>query len=112
MNKGQAETHRRRKALKKAYGALYSDLLVLFYKADPIGLASHAPPDEYSSEVETVLPRLSACHGPDDVQRVLHEEFCRWFDADLAGPPAQYRVLAVQVWRAFVEGGQGVQPKP
>ena len=103
-----ARIHKRTRELKKAYGALYTHLLELFRTADPIGIGSAAPADEYSPEVGTVLPRLASCKDADDVQRVLHEEFCTWFDPELAGPAPSYRILAVQVWRAFTEHGRGV----
>jgi hypothetical protein len=33
--------------------------------------------DEYDPEVETILPRLNACHSRLDVLRVVQEEFVR-----------------------------------
>jgi len=33
-----------------------------------------------------ILPRLRTCVSAAEVQRVVHEEFCRWFDVETAGP--------------------------
>src|SRR5690606_37305717 len=54
-------------------------------RAPPCGVAFEENTDEYEAEVGTILPRLRSCASADDVQRVVHEEFCRWFGADQAG---------------------------
>lgn len=102
MNKSRAQLHKERKQLKATYGALYAELLRLFRLADPIHIGSSAPRDEYEPEVSTVLPRLTQCRSASDVQKVLHEEFVRWFDAGLAGSLESYAQLAADTWRAYV----------
>jgi hypothetical protein len=72
--------------------------------ADPIGLlASGAPDDEYSSEISTVVPRLTKAQSVQECQDILHEEFIRWFSADTAGPPEAYAKLAIELWPAVQE---------
>jgi hypothetical protein len=67
--------------------------------ADPLRLVgAGAPDDEYEPKVGTILPRLSEAHTVDDVRRVLHDEFGRWFGADVAGLAANYAVAAQRIW--------------
>ena len=69
-------------------------------RADPIGLLkSGAPLDEYSAEIGTIVPRLKMANSAQDVQRIIHEEFLRWF-GDIAGPVQEYQQLALDVWQA------------
>jgi Zn-finger nucleic acid-binding protein len=90
--------------LRQEFGDLYDRIVQILWEADPIGLdfddPGH-PSDEYAPEARTILPRLSECQGPDDVQRVAHEEFVRWFDPDSAGPLARYRQIAEELWSEY-----------
>jgi hypothetical protein len=71
--------------------------------ADPIGLLkTGAPSDEYSTELDTILPRLAALEELDDVTAVLHEEFQRWF-GDSAGPRNAYEAPARRVLDAMLD---------
>ena len=81
-----SERRRKRQAsLKAAYGALYTEVSRLLREADPIRLiARGAPDDEYDPEVSTILPRLREARSPDDVQRIVNEEFAHWFTAEIA----------------------------
>jgi len=36
--------------------------------------------------------------GAVDAQRIVHEEFVRWFDRRLAGPLERCRVVAESIW--------------
>lgn len=79
--------------------------------ADPLGLlAAGAPRDEYDLEVATLLPRLEGARGVAEVQVLVHQEFVRWFGAEVAGPVEGYRAAAEGVWRAVreVRGGEGL----
>jgi hypothetical protein len=72
-------------------------------EADPIGLlALGSPADEYSLEIDTIVPRVSKASGPGEVRRIVHEEFVRWFDAGIAGPEEAYESLAQRVWEAVI----------
>ena len=90
---------KRSQSLKAAYGSLYTDVSRLLREADPMGLiAMGAPADEYDPEVSTILPRLREANTATDVQRIVHEEFVRWFGADIAGDRSRYVELAKDIW--------------
>jgi plasmid stabilization system protein ParE len=86
------------------FAKLYTAVVRAINAADPIGLlASGAPDDEYSSEISTVVPRLTKAQSVQECRDILHEEFVRWFSADTAGPPDAYAKLAVELWPAVQE---------
>jgi hypothetical protein len=87
-----------KRELAKQSPGLYARLLVSFFRHDPMGINFGSNTDEYAPEVDTVLPRLSSASNTMDVQRILHEEFVRWFDGSTAGSPERYRPLAEAVW--------------
>lgn len=71
-------------------------------EADPIGLiAIGAPDDEYDPEVRTILPRLGEANSAGDVQRIVHEEFVRWFSVEVTGPEARYAAVSKEIWQAW-----------
>jgi len=81
------------------YLELYRWLSELLYRYDPIGLAvAGAPKDEYEPEVGTIIPRLRDVTSQDDVCRVIHEEFVRWFGEGTAGPGLAYKEIADDIW--------------
>jgi len=83
---------------------LYAAVVRAINAADPLGLiASGAPGDEYSSEISTVVPRLTKAQSKQECQDILHEEFVRWFSADTAGPREAYANLAIDLWAAVQE---------
>ena len=89
-----------REALRREFGRLYLVVSKALCEADPLGLiAIGAPPDEYEPEVGTVLPRLQEARSVDGMNRILHEEFVRWFGADIAGPAELYAPAAQTLWR-------------
>ena len=90
-----------RARLKGEYKKLFEEASALLFRHNPIGLDFETNIDEYDPEVGTVLPRLSSCNSPEDVQRVLHEEFTRWFSPHDAGPPERYRAPAVELWELW-----------
>jgi len=92
------DSGRSKSALRKEYGALYDRLAALLFKADPVGIGFEDNTDEYEPEVGSILPRLRTCASAADVQRVVHEEFCRWFDSDTAGPFERYRKISDDIW--------------
>jgi hypothetical protein len=90
-----------RKELRRQYGELYDRLSRLLFAADPIGINFDDNTDEYEPEVGSILPRLRTCSSAGDVQKVVHEEFCRWFDADQAGPLDAYEKIGRDIWTAI-----------
>ena len=90
-----------RSVIKKKYGALHADISALLFEADPIGINFKDNTDEYEPEVDTILPRLSSCANAAEAEKVIHEEFVRWFDRDTAGPQERYRAVAKQIWKRY-----------
>jgi hypothetical protein len=83
---------------------------------DPIGIIiEDVNPDEYDPEVGTILPRLGGAQSEREVQRIIHEEFVRWFDDGIAGPETKYARVANDIWRLLrgPNGGllRGPSPK-
>src|SRR4051812_45908706 len=94
--------HKKKRAhLKGEYKRLLESTSALLFRHDPIDLDYETNVDEYDSEARTVLPRLISCRSAEDVERVLHEEFCRWFTAETAGPQERYRAAAVELWQLW-----------
>ncbi len=80
-------------------------LEALLFEADPIGINFEENSDEYRPEAETIQLRRAEAHSTADVRRIIHEEFVRWFDDQLAGPPERYEQVARQVWERWNEDG-------
>ena len=91
-----------REAVRQRHPALFAAVSEAMFRHDPIGINFGNNTDEYDAEAGTVIPRLSACASAEDVEKVLKEEFSRWFGADIAGR-AQYTTLAKEVWRLWTE---------
>jgi hypothetical protein len=99
MARSREEIVRERQRLKAQYGPLYDAVAAVLFRHDPIGIAfDNENTDEYESETGTILPRLLGCGSKNDVLRVVHEEFVRWFDADNAGPENLYVEIASEIW--------------
>lgn len=95
-----------RRRLKAEYGELFDALSALLFRHDPIGIAfDNENTDEYDPETGTILPRLRNCASSSDVQRVVHEEFVRWFDAGNAGPEERYTLIASEIWELYLSRG-------
>jgi hypothetical protein len=44
---------------------------------------------------------LKEATSPNDLRRIIHEEFTRWFNGeDIAGPEAKYDKIAQEAWAA------------
>lgn len=69
----------------------------LLFRHDPIGI-NGGDPDEYRPEAETITRRRPEARSVDDVRRIVHGEFVRWFGLDTAGPPARYQGIAQEIW--------------
>jgi hypothetical protein len=76
----------------------------LLFRHDPIGINFTHNPDEYRSEAETITLRLPEATTKDDLQRIIHEEFVRWFDAETAGPPDRYDSITEEIWQLWRPG--------
>lgn len=90
------------KMLKVQYRELFEEVRRILTDADPIHIAlEDVNPDEYEPEVGTILPRLKDAESADDVRRIIHEEFVRWFSPEIAGPEGRYQRAAAEVWEAW-----------
>jgi hypothetical protein len=103
MSRTRDEILASRRRLKAEYGPLFDSVAALLYRHDPIGINVEDNTDEYEPEAETILPRLRNCCTLGDVQKVVHEEFVRWFDAPTAGSAGGYREIASEIWQLWQE---------
>lgn len=87
----------KREALRREFGELYAAVSAILFEEDPIGINFGSNTDEYEPEVDTILPRLARCVTAADVCAVVHEEFVRWFDSGIAGPPERYARIAERI---------------
>jgi hypothetical protein len=71
------------------------------FRHDPVGINFETNPDEYQTEAENNLAEAPACRSADDVLRVVHGEFVRWFDSATAGPEQHYREIAAEIWQLW-----------
>ncbi|MCB9668110.1 MAG: hypothetical protein H6734_01420 [Alphaproteobacteria bacterium] len=93
-----------RRAVRDAFGAdLWDEVSNILFEHDPIGINFGRNTDEYEPEVQTILPRLVACATPEEAQRVIFEEFEKWFGVGHAGPIERYDRLARRVWDVWTE---------
>jgi len=73
----------------------------ILFQADPIGINFESNTDEYDPEAESILSRLDAEQDADEIQKIVYEEFVRWFDKHTAGEPNRYRPIAESIF-AFI----------
>jgi hypothetical protein len=91
-----------RNALKLQFGLLFDEVSAALFAADPVGINFGDNTDEYDREAGTILPRLRDAHSADDVQVLIHEEFCRWFDKANAGDIGRYEEVSEIIWEAWL----------
>jgi hypothetical protein len=96
----------KRKQLRQEYGSLFDEVSAILFDLDPVSINFETNTDEYEPEVGTILPRLTSCQSIDDVRRVIHQEFIRWFDENIAGTETHYQQAAERVWVAWKRSQQ------
>ena len=74
---------------------------------DPIGINFGDNPGEYLPEAESIVARLPHARSAEDVRALVHEEFVRWFDRDIAGPAQRYDDIARDVWATWLARSSG-----
>jgi hypothetical protein len=94
-----------RDALKRQYGKLFTAISQVLFEADPMGINFEINTDEYEPEVGTIIPRLSSAQSAEDVQAIVYEEFCRWFDPVSTGPREKYAAVSAKIWTLWLEYG-------
>jgi hypothetical protein len=102
MTRTRDEILEARRKLRTAYGELFDSVAALLFRHDPVGINFEDNSDEYETETETILPRLKACSSESEVLQVVHQEFVRWFDPVMAGPPERYTQIASEIWRQYL----------
>lgn len=91
--------------IKSQFEGLYAEVEGILFEFDPMGINFEDSTDEYDPEVDTILPRLKTVNTETDVLHIVHEEFCRWFDAELVGKKNNpiYIEIAKKVWLAWIK---------
>jgi len=107
VSRTQEEIIEDRRRIKAEYGKLYDSISELLFRHDPVGINFETNPDEYQSEVSTILPRLRECQSEEDVIKVVHHEFVRWFDESTAGSIDSYREIASDIWQLWLASKLG-----
>ena len=88
-----------RQLLKRQYQKLFNEVRAVLNRHDPWGLlADGAPQDEYEPEVGTILPRLLQAQSPEEVHRMVAEEFQAWFGPAPALVDARFPTVAADLW--------------
>ncbi len=103
--RARSDMEARHRALEPLAGVV-ANISAALLRADPVGLGDAGSADEYDSEAETVVLRLSdraILSTEDEVLQIVHDEFVRWFGEDLAGPRERYSAAAAEVHRIWGE---------
>lgn len=90
-----------RRRLVARFEHLVSAIEALLFEHDPIGINFGDNADEYRSEAEVLVLHRGRVASVDDLSAIVHQVFVEWFDADLAGPVAQYVPIAREIWTLF-----------
>jgi hypothetical protein len=96
-----------RRELLVGQEAMVQHLEALLFRIDPIGINFEENTDEYRAEAETITLRRAEARNVDEVRRIVHEEFVRWFDAKTAGPAARYQSIAADLWAFWQQNSGG-----
>jgi hypothetical protein len=112
MTRSREEILRERRQLKAVYGAMFDEVVALLFRHDPAGISFDENTDEYEPEVGTILPRLRTCNSADEVRRIVHQEFVRWFDPVTAGPESAYSEIASGIWDLWQRYGSTINILP
>ena len=94
------ESQKKQAELKRTYTEAYGRLTEILFTEDPVRINFGFNTDEYGPEAATILPRLFDARSVDDVRKVVHEEFVKWFSTD--NPPESFQVVAERVWKEVV----------
>ena len=96
LRKNKAATQ----SLKANQGTLFNSVAAILYRADTEGCIFDENPHDYEPEVAAILPRLPECNSADDVCRVVHQEFSRWF-AGRVRPEENYSTVSAEIWQVW-----------
>ena len=93
-----ANVYASRESIRSAYPDLFARVSEILFRLDPIGINVEDNSDEYEPEVGTIIPRLAYVTTLDAVRFVVHDEFVKWFTAEVAGPEARFTRIAEEIW--------------
>lgn len=67
---------------------------------DPLGLMRPgSPTGGYVSELQTIMPRLELCAGPEEASAVVEQEFRSW--SAVVPEYVDFNILGDAVWSAY-----------
>src|SRR5687767_6779190 len=97
MDRPTADERRR---LIKEYKFLVDAVTRILYRADPvgIGIGTGSPEDEYGMEAAAIARAVAEARDVDDLQRLVHAVFVRFFGEDSAGPETVYAAITREIW--------------
>lgn len=91
-------------SMKKKYSTLYSKIESILFQYDLMGINFGNNFDEYSPEVNTILPRLEHANNFNDVAIVIRQEFQYWFKENIAPDNKSKQVLnnmSKEIWDEY-----------
>ena len=109
MSQTGEEIREERRRLRAEYAGLFDQVESLLFRHDSVGINFETNTDEYPPEVGTILPRLRSCASAEEVCRVVHEEFVRWFGAETAGSREHYSNISTEIWHLW-QRFRGAEP--
>jgi hypothetical protein len=89
-----------RRQLLTGQQELVEHIADLLFRHDPIGINFEHNTDEYQPEAETITVRLPEAATEHELQRIVHEEFVRWF-GNTAGTAESYNSIAREIWQIW-----------
>lgn len=92
-----------RRYLRATYGPLYEITLRALFDIDPLGenFGDDNWEAGYFAEGASILLELPRTRSPEDVRRIMHEEFIWWNDERTAGPEERWDSAARMIWDAW-----------
>ena len=80
------------------YQELFEKVKEVIIEHDPINLASHAPDDEYDSEVAYICPMVGRASSAEELSEKIYNLFVDQFDKDTAGDKRKYTAIAEKIF--------------
>ena len=90
-----------RDLVKRECGVLFNTVSAVLFEVDPVGIRFEDNCDEYDPEAGTIVPRLREAGSGADLLSIVHEEFCRSFGPDIAGPKQAYVAASERIWKLW-----------
>lgn len=94
-----------RRLKKRRYRFLLARITEILFDEDPAGIDFGFNTEEYEPEAARLLTQLEGCRDAADAQRVVHQEFVRWFGERMAGPVESYASAGQRIWDVWSKSG-------